>query len=300
MTIGQIKCFIAVANEHSFAKAANALFISQPAVSKSIATLEKELNYVLIDRGSHELRLTLAGAKLYDLFVKMGKDYQNTINEINQFINASDTTVRIGCSDVWNPDKFYSKISRHFSKNYSSVCLEFEDNRLPDLLARLQAEKVDIILTYELYRPLQYGFTVRHLTDVDCRVLYSKTYFKSVKSLADLNGTDILIFDVDIEKKFGMMVKKICSDYGFITEVKNCSRFESAVFNMACGKGVLLHTEWDNISANTPYDSLPFPYKASVNMVYKNVPEKPFIQLVADELVKIFALENAKQISKDE
>ncbi|NLT40985.1 MAG: LysR family transcriptional regulator, partial [Clostridiales bacterium] len=35
MTFGQIKCFITVVNEQSFAKAANALFVSQPAVSKS-------------------------------------------------------------------------------------------------------------------------------------------------------------------------------------------------------------------------------------------------------------------------
>ncbi|NLD87316.1 MAG: hypothetical protein GX633_03560 [Clostridiales bacterium] len=157
----------------------------------------------------------------------------------------------------------------------SSIHLEVEDNRLPDLFGRLQAGKLDIIMTYELYRPLQYGFIVQHLTDINCRILYSKTYFKSIQSLADLNGTDVLIFDVDIEKKFGKMVKNICSDYGFIAEIKNCSRFESAVFDMACGKGVMLHTEWDNVVTNAPYDFLPFPYSAPVNLVYQNVHDKP-------------------------
>ena len=35
MTFGQIKCFMTVVNEQSFAKAASILFISQPAVSNS-------------------------------------------------------------------------------------------------------------------------------------------------------------------------------------------------------------------------------------------------------------------------
>jgi DNA-binding transcriptional LysR family regulator len=294
MTIGQINCFMTVVNEQSFSKAANVLFVSQPAVSKSIASLEEELGYALIDRRDRELRLTPAGAKLYDFFVRMRNEYQNTLSEINHIMNASDTTVRIGCSDVWNPDMFYGKMIRHFKRNYPSIHLEVEDNRLPDLFGRLQAGKLDIIMTYELYRPLQYGFSVQPLTDASCRILYSKAYFKSVHSLADLNGADVLIFDVDIEKKFGKLVKKICSDYGYITEVKNCSRFESAVFNMACGRGVLLITEWDNIITNTPYESIPFPHSAPVNLVYQNAPEKPYIQLVVDELVQIFALEKAK------
>ncbi|HHT17638.1 MAG TPA: LysR family transcriptional regulator, partial [Papillibacter sp.] len=64
MTIGQINCFMTVVNEQSFSKAANVLFVSQPAVSKSIASLEEELGYALIDRRDRELRLTPAGAKL--------------------------------------------------------------------------------------------------------------------------------------------------------------------------------------------------------------------------------------------
>ena len=65
MTLGQINCFLTVVNEQSFAKAANVLFVSQPAVSKSIASLEEELGFPLFDRRGRELRLPVADEKLY-------------------------------------------------------------------------------------------------------------------------------------------------------------------------------------------------------------------------------------------
>jgi len=293
MTLGQINCFLTVVNEQSFAKAANVLFVSQPAVSKSIASLEEELGFPLFDRRGRELRLTVAGEKLYDFFSRVKQDYIGVISEINKLVSATDTTVRIGCSDVWDPGKFYRKTIEHFAGKYPSIRLEIEGYRLPDLFGRLQSGKLDIIMTFELYRPLQYGFSVQRLTDIACKIVYSKAYFDSVRALSDLNGADLLIFDVDIEKIFAKLVKKICRDYGYITEVRNFSRYESAVFNMACGKGVLLVTEWDNVIADKLYASIPFPHSAPVNLVYLNAPDKPHIQLVVDELVSIFALEKA-------
>jgi hypothetical protein len=289
MTFGQIKCFITVVNEQSFAKAANALFVSQPAVSKSISNMEQEFGFPLMERKYGELRLTPAGAKLYDFFVKMDQSYQEVIDEIRQSMQASAETILIGCPDTWDPAKFYDKIMDHFKENFPSIRLEIEGSRLPDLLGRLQSGALDLIMTYELYRPVQYGFSVQRLTDTGCGILYSKSHYKNVKTLADLNGADFLIFDVDVEKKFGKVVKKICSDWGFTPQIKNFNRFGTALFNMTCGNGVLLYTEWDNIFTNTPYGIVPLPNRVPVNLVYPNMSDKPGIQLVAGELVKLFA-----------
>ena len=57
MTKVQIKAFMTVAKEKSFTRAANVLYISQPAISKSISTLEDELGFHAdypLDRGGAE------------------------------------------------------------------------------------------------------------------------------------------------------------------------------------------------------------------------------------------------------
>jgi Bacterial regulatory helix-turn-helix protein, lysR family len=47
----QLEYFVAVARERHFARAAEACYVSQPALSASIAKLERELNVTLINRG---------------------------------------------------------------------------------------------------------------------------------------------------------------------------------------------------------------------------------------------------------
>ncbi|MDS0526013.1 LysR family transcriptional regulator [Clostridium sp. SHJSY1] len=43
----QIEYFLTLANYKSFTATANALFVSQPAISKQIASLEKEIGFTL-------------------------------------------------------------------------------------------------------------------------------------------------------------------------------------------------------------------------------------------------------------
>lgn len=61
MTLGQLRTFLAVVNAGSVRVAAESLFVSQPAVSAAIASLERELGVALVTRHGRGLRLTTAG-----------------------------------------------------------------------------------------------------------------------------------------------------------------------------------------------------------------------------------------------
>jgi DNA-binding transcriptional LysR family regulator len=60
----QLEYFVAVARERHFARAADACYVSQPALSASIAKLERELNVTLINRGHNYEGLTPEGERL--------------------------------------------------------------------------------------------------------------------------------------------------------------------------------------------------------------------------------------------
>lgn len=61
MTFDQIRTFLAVANAGNFTRAAQQLYLSQPAVSQHVLALEKHLGRQLFDRKGRSLVLTLAG-----------------------------------------------------------------------------------------------------------------------------------------------------------------------------------------------------------------------------------------------
>ncbi|MDI3389565.1 LysR family transcriptional regulator [Streptomyces sp. B-S-A8] len=64
MLFRQLEYFVAVAREKHFARAADACYVSQPALSVAIAKLERELNVTLINRGRSFEGLTPEGERL--------------------------------------------------------------------------------------------------------------------------------------------------------------------------------------------------------------------------------------------
>ncbi len=64
MDIQSIQAFLAVSASGSFSRAAETLFLTQPAISKRIQVLEQELDIALFDRVGKSVRLTEAGRAL--------------------------------------------------------------------------------------------------------------------------------------------------------------------------------------------------------------------------------------------
>jgi len=65
MNLAALRLWMTVAEMGSFSRAADSLFISQPAVSKRVQELEESLGVSLLDRSGRMVRLTEAGQILY-------------------------------------------------------------------------------------------------------------------------------------------------------------------------------------------------------------------------------------------
>ena len=64
MDLASLQTFIAIAEQRSFSLAGERLHVTQPAVSKRVASLEEQLGVRLFDRVGRETRLTEAGQAL--------------------------------------------------------------------------------------------------------------------------------------------------------------------------------------------------------------------------------------------
>ena len=65
MTLNQLEYFCAVCRCHSITKAADELYVSQPAISVAIKKLEKEFHLRLFNHGKNSISLTREGEEFY-------------------------------------------------------------------------------------------------------------------------------------------------------------------------------------------------------------------------------------------
>ncbi|MCP4286676.1 MAG: LysR family transcriptional regulator [Gammaproteobacteria bacterium] len=87
MEINDLKAFAAVAETLSFSRAADQLHITQPAVSKRIASLEEKLGARVFDRIGRNVTLTEAGEHLFAHATRILRDIENlqrSISDLNQ------------------------------------------------------------------------------------------------------------------------------------------------------------------------------------------------------------------------
>jgi DNA-binding transcriptional LysR family regulator len=91
--VRDLRYFAAVARELSFTRAAEQLYVSQPALSKQIRALERQLNVTLFDREPGGVRLTRAGSELLpraDRMIACWEDAERAL------IQVSGCTLTIG------------------------------------------------------------------------------------------------------------------------------------------------------------------------------------------------------------
>lgn len=122
--------FIAVADCGSFTKASERLYISPTAVMKQMNALESHLDLKLIERTTSGVRLTAAGALIYQ-DAKFIIDYsEKSIAGARAAMHLNDTTFCIGTS-LLNPAKpfmdLWYRVNQEFSE-YKLHLVPFEDN----------------------------------------------------------------------------------------------------------------------------------------------------------------------------
>lgn len=107
-----LEYFREVASRGSFTKAAAALRIAQPAVSRAVRQLEEELGVTLLIRDKRQIRLTKAGEKLYEHAVEM---HRLLVKAKNDVVNMQDLTqgeVEIGLPSMAGSYYFPDQIMR--------------------------------------------------------------------------------------------------------------------------------------------------------------------------------------------
>ncbi|MCL1857610.1 MAG: LysR family transcriptional regulator [Oscillospiraceae bacterium] len=136
------KMFCKIVECQSISKAANQLYVSQPAVSLAIKQLENSLNAKLFFRTQKGVTLTTEGAMLYN-YVKQGCTLINVGEEKLKELNALQAgEINIGASDM-TLRFFLLPLIEKFHRNFPLVKIKITDTPTPETLQHLKQGLID-------------------------------------------------------------------------------------------------------------------------------------------------------------
>lgn len=178
--------FYTVANNGSISKAAENLYITQPAVTLQIKKLEEQLGISLFTRTKRGVKLTEEGQVLYEYVKKGIESIINGENALTNLKNLDSGIIRIGasttvCRHVVMP---YLEI---FHEKYPNIEIQIVNNLTTNLLTELRNGNLDMLV---LNMPMQETKDLRiiNVKEVQDIFIGNKKYYELTKGETKLKN----------------------------------------------------------------------------------------------------------------
>lgn len=176
-----IRYLIAVADLHSFTRAAEALYVSQPTLSQQIKQLEDLLEVQLLDRSGRTVRLTAAG-EVYLHHARRALGELNAAKRaIHELQDLSRGSIRLGMTPI--TDYLAIPLLEQFNGRYPGITVNTFEMPQDDIKAALADDRVDIGIAFSSTLS-----TEDCSDDIDSHILFIETLNLSVGDSHHLAG----------------------------------------------------------------------------------------------------------------
>lgn len=139
------RIFYVVANNGNITKASEELMISQPAISKSIKSLEDSLGGQLFIRTKRGVILTNEGREFYN-YIKYAMEYiSNAENKFTELINLESGIIKIGISTTLTKE-FLIPFLEEFHKMYPKINIQIITYSSNELITKLKNGLIDMTI----------------------------------------------------------------------------------------------------------------------------------------------------------
>jgi len=237
MTINELRYIVAVAQEKNFRRAAEKVFVSQPALSLAIQKLEEELGVQLFERSRTAVSFTPIG----ETIVKQAQRVLEELAQIKSIANQGKDqligTLKIGAIYTVGP-YLLPELIPVLKRKAPQMPLEMEENTTANLHEQLVTGRLDaIIIALPFGGP---GIATTPLYDEDFNVVVPIDHpwakKKQIKA-AELGSEKILLLNSG--HCFSNQVKEACSEFNSaIGEIQQGNSLETIRNMVASGLGI--------------------------------------------------------------
>lgn len=169
MELRVLRYFLTLAREESISRTAEALYITQPTLSRQLAELEEELGVRLFERGKRKIELTEEGVLLRRRAEEMTELADKTERELRERTERLAGVVSVGAAETVAAELLVRAVDS-FRKKYPEVTFELDAGIADRIKERIDAGLLDLGLLIEPGDIAKYDF-LRLGIDDRCGIL---------------------------------------------------------------------------------------------------------------------------------
>ncbi len=145
VTLNQLRYFSIIGRELSFRRAAELLFISQPAISLAVKQLEREIGVQLLVRDTHSVELTEAGKAWLPRIEALLDQADEVVQGMSEWAHGRRGHLRIGYL-VGTGSHLLARFLTDYEALHPDITVEAIEFDFSDPTAGLASDKVDVAI----------------------------------------------------------------------------------------------------------------------------------------------------------
>ena len=240
LDLQQLKCFVVLAEQLHFGRAAACLNISQPPLSLKIRALEKKLGLQLFLRSSRHVELTHAGEILLHEARRLLRDAEQLAKLATSLQLGEAGTLAIGYNGVMSYRLMPNLVSA-FGARFPRVKLTLHEMVTAEQIKALQEHRLDVGL---LRPPLPAGFRTLPLGDEDMLVFLPANHPLAAQDAIEMEALanePMMMFSKLEAAYLHHLVMDMCAEAGFKPILAQETRHIHAIVSLVgTGMGIAL------------------------------------------------------------
>lgn len=192
VNLNSLKIFLVVATSNSFLEASNKLYISQPAISKSINKLEEDLGVSLFYRANKGVTLTSDG----EILLKYVKDSRKLLLACERMLSSNNSldsgSIVIGAQSHIVRNYLLEKIN-NFRSLFPNVMFRIVDLSTLELIEGLEKHELDFVVDASPINTPYNNLRIQPIYKLDTCFIKSKENNKTYNKITDLEDECIVM-----------------------------------------------------------------------------------------------------------
>ena len=184
----------------NISRAAEILYISQPAVSHNIKELEKQLNIQLFYKKSNGMSATSEAEILYKYISSAFNSIWKGELTISDMAGLKTGVVKIGIPSYLTV-LFLSDIITEFRAKYPNIKIEIVSKPVPDLINMLQTQNLDLVIDSQPISTDRSKLEIKYLKSfAHCFFTTDKFYTEKPLGIENINNLPLIISSQNAEE----------------------------------------------------------------------------------------------------